>query len=60
MVSVDYGWRNNIDPSIISHPANCKLLIHSDNFKKGTDCSISLEELQRRIAEWDNKYGAVV
>lgn len=59
MVSVDYGWKHQIDPAIIRHPANCKLMIHSDNFKKGADCSISLEELLLRIAEWDNKYGVV-
>lgn len=61
MLSVDYGWRNHIDPAIVSHPANCKLLLHSENFKKGTSCSISLEELQKRIKAWDSKYeGRVV
>ena len=35
MVSIDYGWKNNIDPSIISHPANCQLLGLIDNIKKG-------------------------
>lgn len=60
MVSVDYGWKHQIDPAIIRHPANCRLMIHSDNFKKGIECSISLEELQLRIAEWDKKYGVVV
>lgn len=57
MVSVDYGWQNKIDPKIISHPANCVLMQHSDNFRKGTSCSITLDELLVRIEQWNKKYG---
>jgi len=55
-ISVDYGWKNHIDPSIIRHPANCELMLHSENLKKNATCSISLEELMKLIKEWDYKY----
>ena len=55
-VSVKFGLDNQIDPRIIAHPANCDLLLQSDNSKKFSDCSISLEELMRRIEEWETKY----
>ena len=56
MVSVRYGFDNDIDPSIISHPSNCELLPHSENVSKRSRCSITLEELQERIEVWDEKY----
>lgn len=56
IVSVKYGYLNNIDPKVISHPANCKLLIHNDNISKHENCGMTLEELIQRIEEWDNKY----
>lgn len=60
MVSVKYGWENNISPEIIAHPANCKLLQHSLNVSKFDSCSITYDELLKRIEEWNNKYGVVV
>lgn len=56
MYSVNEGYKNGIDPKIISHPANCKLMQHNDNVSKGDKSSISLEELLKRIEEWDLKY----
>lgn len=56
MVSVNYGFKNNISPDIISHPANCCLMRHDLNMIKRTDCSISLDELLKRIKDWDKKY----
>lgn len=53
IVSVHYGYKHNIDPKIISHPANCRFLIHQDNAKKSLKCSITLEELKERIKKWD-------
>ena len=58
MYSVFDGFQNNIDPKIISHPANCKLMIHSENSSKHKKSSITLEELLERIKKWDKKYGA--
>jgi len=48
-ISVRFGFDNNIDPSIISHPANCKLMRHLDNQKKNTKSSITLAELLEKI-----------
>lgn len=56
MVSVRFGFDNNIDPKIIAHPANCRLVQHNDNSSKHSKCSITLDDLLRRIEEWDAKY----
>ena len=57
MISCRYGYDNNIDPYVISHPANCKLMSHHKNSSKYTDCSISIKELEERIRTWNNRYG---
>jgi hypothetical protein len=54
MISKDYGWRNNIDPKIISHPANCAILFARDNFSKNNSCSITLDNLLERIKYWND------
>jgi hypothetical protein len=59
MISVKYGYENNISPEIIKHPANCQLMIHNENSSKWKACSITSEELNSRIIEWDNKYGCI-
>lgn len=55
IVSVHYGYMNNIDPKIISHPANCRFILHSDNAKKSMKCDITIEELKERIDKWDRE-----
>lgn len=55
MISVKYGWENGIDSSIMSHPANCKLMIHTENISKHKKCSLMLEELIERIKKWDEQ-----
>lgn len=57
MYSVREGFNNKIDPYLISHPANCKLLIHTENESKHDKCSITLEELKERVRIWNIKYG---
>lgn len=59
MVSIKWGWENKVDPKIISHPANCKLVLQPKNASKHTDCSIAYEELLERIEAWNKKYGDV-
>ena len=54
MISLSYGWENKISPDMISHPANCAVLFASDNFRKNSGCSISLEELKERILMWNS------
>jgi hypothetical protein len=56
MVSVVYGFSNNIPSEHLAHPANCRLMRHNDNVSKGAHTSISYEELLERIKEWDAKY----
>jgi hypothetical protein len=55
IVSKEFGWRNQISPEIISHPANCQFISNTDNSKKGADCDLSLEELLLRIKNWDKE-----
>jgi len=55
MISIRFGFDNNIDASIIKHPANCNLLRHNDNVSKFTKCSISVEKLIIKINNWDEK-----
>lgn len=50
--SINEGFKNNIDPKIISHPANCQLLRHSDNSKKHSKSGILLKDLLLKISEW--------
>lgn len=57
MYSVKEGFNNSVDPYIISHPANCQLMLHSDNESKHNKCSITLEELKKRVDFWNIKYG---
>jgi hypothetical protein len=54
MISKEYGWRNNIDSSIISHPANCHIIFAKENFSKNTSCSITIEDLLERIKYWND------
>jgi len=52
MLSVKYGFDNNIDPEIIAHPANCKLMEHNKNAAKCANCDITYDELLVRIENW--------
>lgn len=56
IVSVQYGHENDIDPKIISHPANCQLMRQTENSSKNSGCSITLDELIKRIDLWDLRY----
>lgn len=55
-ISVHDGFINNIDPNIISHPANCQLLRHNDNIKKNKKSDMSIDELKNKIKIWDEKH----
>jgi hypothetical protein len=56
ILSISDGWKNKIPPEIVSHPANCQLLLQSKNASKHKSSSITLEELEIKIKEWDLKY----
>lgn len=59
IVSVRYGFDNKIDPEIISHPANCRLLPHNQNVSKGADSGMTVEDLLVKIEAWNLKYPQV-
>jgi hypothetical protein len=54
MFSILDGFRRNIEPEILAHPANCCLMLHSENNSKKFRSSITFEELLKKIKEWDN------
>lgn len=56
MLSVREGFKLGVDPKIISHPANCKLMVHNENISKNKKSTITLTELLDRINKWDEKY----
>lgn len=55
--SVKEGFRQLINPLIISHPANCELIINKKNQSKNDKCSITIEELLEKIKIFEKKYG---
>lgn len=60
MVSVRYGFDNNLPAKHLSHPANCMLLQHGENSSKGKSISLTYEQLLVKIVEWDNKYKIIL
>lgn len=54
--SVFDGFKNNINPEIIKHPANCRLVLHKENNKKNTKSFTSISGLLKKIKKWDEKY----
>ena len=55
--SRDDGLKYLIDPYIISHPANCRLLEHSKNASKHNKSDITIDDLISKIHQWHEKYG---
>lgn len=49
LYSVKDGFINNVDPYIISHPVNCRLILHIENQKKKDKSIITLDELIKRV-----------
>lgn len=56
MYSVVDGFVNNVDPLIVAHPANCRLIRQSENASKKNKSCITLDELKERIRIWNEKY----
>jgi hypothetical protein len=56
MFSIREGFEGEVPPDLISHPANCQLLIHNENVSKNKKSSVTLEELKAKIISWDAKY----
>ena len=56
MFSVREGYKLKIEPELMKHPANCKLMLHCENVSKYSRCSITLDELFNKILESEKKY----
>ena len=52
-VSRKYGFEHNIDPYLISHPANCELMLRNENSSKSDKCSITVEQLIEEVEWWN-------
>lgn len=52
LYSVMEGFINKISPNIISHPANCQLLLQSENSSKNKNSIITIDDLTHRINNW--------
>lgn len=57
LLSVMDGFTQRINPSILSHPANCALKTQQDNFAKRQKSDLDLNQLLVRIQTWNVKYG---
>jgi len=53
MLSVREGFEKGVNPKLLSHPANCELMVHGDNISKNKKSSITEDELIKRIEEWE-------
>ena len=58
-LSIHSGYKEKINPYIISHPANCELKLHSENNHKNVQNSITLKELIRQIKIINKKYNKI-
>ena len=56
MVSCRFGFDNNLPAEYIRHPANCRLITHSENSSKNKKNFISYQELIKRIEDWEIRY----
>ena len=59
LYSVTDGWKNQISPEIIRHPANCQLVPHKLNQSKYKKSSITIDELYARIQKFESMYGTI-
>lgn len=57
MLSIRDGFEKGINPYFLSHPANCRLLIHKENISKNKKSILTECELFNRIKKWEYKYG---
>jgi hypothetical protein len=53
IVSIAEGFRKGYDPEKLAHPANCRLVLHSENKKKSMRSDMTYEELCEKIKIFD-------
>lgn len=49
------GYKNKINPLIIKHPSNCKILNGFDNRSKSSLCEITIDQLREEILIWETQ-----
>jgi hypothetical protein len=57
MLSVMEGFESDINPFLLAHPANCKLITQRKNSTKHKKSSLTIKELKEKIKKFDKKYG---
>ena len=60
--SVKDGFINKIDHNIIKHPANCRIIKHTENSSKNSKSLITIDELLVKIKYWNESHnmGSIV
>lgn len=56
ILSVCDGFRMKISPLIVSHQANCKLILHKENQIKHSKSSVKLDDLIKNIKNFEKHY----
>lgn len=56
ILSVREGFELGIDPFLLSHPANCRLMIHNENVSKHKRSDLTEEELKEKIKKFNKLY----
>ena len=51
-ISIAEGFAKKIDPKIIAHPANCRLVLHKENQMKHAKSSLTIEALCEEISKF--------
>lgn len=54
--SIRDGFINNVEPSILAHPTNLRMLLYRDNIVKSSNSEITLDSLYLRIKEWEKTH----
>ena len=54
ILSIAKGFDSKVDPKIISHPCNLRIVHHSLNESKHIRCDITLNQLMEKINEFEN------
>jgi hypothetical protein len=50
------GFKNRVFPEILRHPANCEIMTHNLNVKKGIKSTLTLDELFNIIENYDKHW----
>lgn len=56
MFSIFEGFKQNIDPSIVGHIKNLRMIPYKENLSKFNKCSIALDDLIKMIKDSDDNH----